>query len=67
MTPVETSLLRRAMGFVRTALGLRQVVQGATLIGVGLLVIFGGAFARDVVGGLMLLYGAVLIVAGRLW
>ena len=41
MTPVETSLLRRAMGFVRAALGLKQVVQGATLIGVGLLVIFG--------------------------
>ena len=66
MTPMMNARLQRALGFVRTVLGLKQVLQGATLIGVGLLVIFAGAFTRDVVGALMLLWGAYLIVGGRL-
>ena len=66
MTLVKNDWLRRAMGFIRAALGLKQVVQGVTLIAVGLLVIFAGAFARDIVGGLMMLYGAFFIAGGRL-
>ena len=58
--------IRRLLDFIRTALGLKQVVQGATLIAVGLLVIFAGAFTRDVVGTLMMLYGGYLIAGGRL-
>ena len=67
MTPVMQDRLRSAMVLVRSALGLKQVVRRRRLlVGVGLLVIFAGAFTRDVVGGLMLLYGAYLIVGGRL-
>ena len=66
MTPGMNARLQRAVGFVRAALGLRQVVQGATLIGVGLLVIFAGAFTHDVIGSLMLLWGAFFMVGGRL-
>ena len=66
MTPVETSLLRRVMGYVRAALGLKQVVQGVSLAGVGLLVIFAGAFTHDVIGSLMMLWGAFFMAGGRL-
>ena len=66
MTPVRNSWLRRALGFVRAALGLKQVVQGASLIVVGLLVIFGGKPAHYAVGALMMLYGWYLICGGRL-
>ena len=73
MTPAMNDRLDRARGFVRAAmglireaLGLKQVVQGGTLIGVGLLVMFAGEFTHYVVGGVMLLYGGYLIAGGKL-
>ena len=58
--------LRRVLDLVRGFLGIKEVLQGATLIGVGLLVIFAGAFTHAILGGLMLLYGGYLIGGGRL-
>lgn len=66
MTPGMNARLQRAVGFVRAALGLKQVVQGVSLAGVGLLVIFAGAFTHDVIGSLMMLWGAFFIAGGRL-
>ena len=62
-----TDRLRRAMGFVRTVLGLKQIVQGATLIVGGLLVMFAGPFTHYCFGRAhALVYGAYLICGGRL-
>ena len=58
--------LSRVLDLVRGFLGIKEVIQGVTLVGVGLLVIFAGAFTQAVVGTLMLLYGGYLIVGGRL-
>ena len=58
--------LSQVLDLVRGFLGIKEVIQGVTLVGVGLLVIFAGAFTQAVVGGLMLLYGGYLIAGGRL-
>ena len=66
MTPMENPWLQRAMGFVKSVLGLKEIVQGGALIGVGLLVMFAGEFTHYVVGAIMLLYGGYMIAGGRL-
>ena len=60
------SRLRGALDLVRGFLALEQLLQGATLIAVGLLVIFAGAFTQTVAGVLLMVYGGYLIIGGRL-
>ena len=58
--------LRRVLDFIGSFLGLENLLQGVTLIAVGLLVIFAGAFTQTVMGVLLMVYGGYLLVGGRL-